>query len=144
MNWIWLALLTACFYACYNILIKLASTHIQQLAGAVILQVTAFVLGVLWLVFMRQKGGEVEVTTKGVWLAILAGVFVGLAEIFSFVVFSKGVPASAGIPVIIGGSVLIATLAGFFWLQETMTLPRVLGAVLIIAGIWMLSRPPAA
>jgi transporter family protein len=144
MNWIWIALVTACFYALYNVLIKLASAHIHQVLGAVILQVTAFVLGILWLVFIRMKGTHPEVSSRGLWLAVLAGVFVGLAEIFSFIVFSKGVPASSGIPVIIGGSVLLAAVIGFLWLKEPLTFSHILGAVLVIAGIWMLSRSPLA
>jgi transporter family protein len=142
MNWIYLALLTACFYALYNIFIKMASGHIHEITGAVILQVVAFVIGGLWLIYLKIKGVPTEVTSKGIGLAVLAGIFVGLAEIFSFLVFSKGVPASAGIPVIIGGSVLIAAAIGFLWLRETLTLSNLLGLALIVAGIWLLSRKP--
>ncbi|HEX5555303.1 MAG TPA: EamA family transporter [Chitinophagaceae bacterium] len=142
MNWIYLALLTACFYALYNIFIKMASGHIHEITGAVILQVVAFVIGGLWLIYLKMKGVPTEVTSKGIGLAVLAGIFVGLAEIFSFLVFSKGVPASAGIPVIIGGSVLIAAAIGFLWLRETLTLSNLLGLALIVAGIWLLSRKP--
>jgi transporter family protein len=142
MNWIYLALLTACFYAFYNVFIKLASGHIHEITGAVILQVVAFVIGGLWLIYLKMKGVPTEVTSKGIGLAVLAGIFVGLAEIFSFLVFSKGVPASAGIPVIIGGSVLIAAAIGFLWLRETLTLSNLLGLALIVAGIWLLSRKP--
>lgn len=142
MNWIYLALLTACFYALYNIFIKMASGHIHEITGAVILQAVAFVIGGLWLIYLKMKGVPTEVTSKGIGLAVLAGIFVGLAEIFSFLVFSKGVPASAGIPVIIGGSVLIAAAIGFLWLRETLTLSNLLGLALIVAGIWLLSRKP--
>lgn len=53
MSWIYLALITACFYALYNIFIKLASAHIHEIAGAVILQVVAFVLGAAWLIYLK-------------------------------------------------------------------------------------------
>lgn len=140
MSWIYLALITACFYALYNIFIKLASTHINEITGAVILQIAAFILGAAWLIYLKVNHVHTEVNSKGIWLSILAGVFVGLAEIFSFLVFSKGVPASAGIPVIIGGSVLIAAVIGFFWLKESLTLTNVLGLILIVGGIWLLSK----
>lgn len=140
MSWIYLALITACFYALYNIFIKMASIHIHEVAGAVILQIVAFILGVAWLIYLKINHVHTEVTSRGVWLAVLAGIFVGLAEIFSFIVFSKGVPASAGVPVIIGGSVLMAAVIGFLWLKESLTLTNVLGLILIIGGIWLLSK----
>ncbi|MGH2643999.1 MAG: EamA family transporter [Chitinophagaceae bacterium] len=140
MPWIYLALITACFYALYNIFIKLASTHIHEITGAVILQVVAFILGAAWLIYLKINHAHTEVNGKGIGLAVLAGIFVGLAEIFSFIVFSKGVPASAGVPVIIGGSVLIAAVIGFLWLKELLTLTNSLGLILIIAGIWLLSK----
>lgn len=144
MDWILLAILTACFYALYNIFIKQASGHLHEIAGAVILQGVAFALGCGWLIFLSVKGVPIPVSSRGVLLAVLAGVFVGLAEISSFLVFSRGVAASAGIPIIIGGSVLIAAVIGFLWLKESMSLVRVLGLVLIVGGIWLLSRPAAS
>lgn len=140
MSWIYLALITACFYALYNIFIKMASAHIHEVTGAVILQIVAFILGVAWLIYLKINHVHAEVTSRGIWLAVLAGIFVGLAEIFSFIVFSKGVPASAGVPVIIGGSVLMAAVIGFLWLKESLTLTNVIGLILIIGGIWLLSK----
>lgn len=140
MSWIYLALITASFYALYNIFIKLSSAHIHEVAGAVILQIMAFILGAAWLIYLKINHVHTEMTSRGIWLAVLAGIFVGLAEIFSFIVFSKGVPASAGVPVIIGGSVLIAAVIGFLWLKESLTLTNILGLILIIGGIWLLSK----
>lgn len=142
-NWIYMALLTACFYALYNVFIKMASGHINEVAGAVILQFVAFGLGCGWLIYQKIAGTGVTVTSKGIMLAVIAGVFVGLAEIFSFIVFAKGVSASAGVPVIIGGSVLIAAVIGYLFLKEAISLPQLLGLILIVGGIWLLSmRPP--
>lgn len=140
MSWIYLALITASFYALYNIFIKLSSAHIHEVAGAVILQIMAFILGAAWLIYLKINHVHTEMTSRGIWLAVLAGIFVGLAEIFSFIVFSKGVPASAGVPVIIGGSVLIAAVIGFLWLKESLTLTNIMGLILIIGGIWLLSK----
>jgi transporter family protein len=142
-NWIYLALLTACFYALYNVFIKMASGYINEIMGAVILQVVAFALGGGWLIYQKLSGMPVSFTPRGVTLAVIAGIFVGLAEIFSFIVFAKGVPASAGIPVIIGGSVFIAALIGYLWLKEAVSVTHVLGLLLIVGGIWLLSRPSA-
>ena len=103
MHWILLAILTAVFFGAYNIFIKLSSGHINQIVGAVILQAVAALLGGVILLVLKWTDSPMQVSQKGILYAILAGVFVGLAEITSFYVFSKGVPASVGIPVIIGG-----------------------------------------
>lgn len=143
MNWIGLAIVTAAFYALYNIFIKQASPHVQEVLGAVILQAVALLLGCGWLMYLRMKGVPLEVTSRGVWLSAVAGIFVGLAEICSFLVFARGVPASLGIPVIIGGSVLIAAVIGFFWLKEMLGLYQILGLICIVGGIWLLSQKNA-
>jgi transporter family protein len=143
MNWIALAVVTAAFYALYNIFIKQASAHLQEVLGAVILQAVALLLGCGWLIYLKMTGVPLEVTSRGVGLSVVAGVFVGLAEICSFLVFARGVPASAGVPVIIGGSVLIAAVIGIVWLRESLGIYQILGLVLIVGGIWLLSAKAA-
>ncbi|HEX2998628.1 MAG TPA: hypothetical protein VHR86_00035, partial [Armatimonadota bacterium] len=63
-----------------------------------------------------------------------AGVFVGLAEILAFTVFAKGVPASTGIPIIIGGTVVAGVLLGLVFLGETLRPVDWLAVLLIVAG----------
>jgi transporter family protein len=140
VHWIFLAILTAFFYALYNIFIKIASGSIHEILGAVILQMVAALLGGVLLLILKIRGTDMEISPRGIGLSVLAGVFVGLAEVFSFLVFAKGVPASAGIPVIIGGSVLFAGLIGLFFLREQFSFSALLGLLFIIAGIYFLSR----
>ncbi len=140
MNWIYLAVITASFYALYNVFIKLASGHIYEITGAVILQIVAALLGGGLLLYLRMKNIPMEISAKGIWLSVIAGIFVGLAEIFSFIVFSRGVSASAGIPVIIGGSVLFAAIIGFIFLKNSLSISNIIGLLLIIAGIYFISR----
>lgn len=140
MHWIFLALLTASFYALYNVFIKIASGHINGMVGAVILQIVAVLLGSVLLLGRWWKGDTLQVTTEGIKWAVLAGVFVGLAEIASFFVFAKGVPASTGIAVIIGGSVAFGGIIGYFFLKEQMNFGHLAGIALVVAGIWLLSR----
>jgi len=45
MNWILLAIITAIFYGMYNVFIKVSSGHINQIAGAVVLQIVAALVG---------------------------------------------------------------------------------------------------
>ncbi len=131
--------MTAGFYGAYNVFIKVASGHINQIVGAVILQVVAALLGGVILLIMKMTNTPLEISQKGVWFAVLAGVFVGLAEITSFFVFSKGVSASVGIPIIIGGSILVGAVLGLTFLKETINPIHYLAIALIIVGVVILS-----
>jgi len=139
-NWLPLALLTALCLAGYNFFIKLAAEHVPPAVGAVVLQLVAAGLGAAWLVRLHLLGQPLAVSGRGLGLAALAGLSVGLAEILTFVVFSRGVPASVGTPVIVGGSVLLAAVLGLAVLRETLTLSQLGGLGLIVAGIGLLAR----
>lgn len=138
MNWILLAIITAIFYGMYNFFIKISSGSINQVVGAVILQLVAAVLGVITLLVLKIIGTEFTISQKGVWFAILAGLMVGLAEILSFFVFSKGAPISVGTAIIIGGSVVVASVIGFF-LKENVSLLNLFGILAIVIGIVLLT-----
>jgi transporter family protein len=140
LNWLPLALLTAFCLAGYNFFIKLAANHLPPAVGAVVLQLVAAALGATWLLKLKLQGQPLVVSGKGLALAALAGLSVGVAEILTFVVFGRGLPASIGTPVIVGGSVLLAALLGLVVLREALTLGQAGGLVLIVAGIALLAR----
>jgi bacterial/archaeal transporter family protein len=138
LNWIPLALLTALAFGLYNFCIKLASGSINQIAGAVILQVVAAALGGLLLLYIKLTNQPVYFSSRGIYFSCLAGFFVGLAEILTFYVFARGVPAAIGTPVIIGGSVVATALLGVLVLKEYLAPVQVLAVVLIVAGVALL------
>ncbi len=139
MNWVILALISAFFYGAYNFFIKLTSDSTHQILGAVILQASALSVGLVILFYLWRQNETFPVTSKGVSFAILAGITAGLAEIVSFYVFSQGISASRGIPVIIGGSVVAGSLLGLLFLRESIGFRELLGVALVVGGIWMLT-----
>lgn len=139
-GWLGLALLAALCLAGYNFFIKLAAGHIAAAAGAVVLQLVAAALGGIWLLALHLKGAPLGITNKGLGLAALAGLGVGLAEILTFVVFGRGVPASVGTPIIVGGSVLLTALLGVLVARETLAWPQALGLLAIVGGVVLLAR----
>ena len=139
-NWLPLALLTALCLALYNFFIKLAANHISPAVGAVILQLVAAALGAVWLLKLKLQGQPMAISGKGLGLAALAGLGVGLAEILTFVVFQRGVSSSVGTPVIVGGSVLLTAVLGLVVLREALTLPQAGGLLFIVVGIALLAR----
>ena len=141
MNRLLLALLAAFCFGAYNVFMKIASGYIHEITGAVILQFVAAIAGLAILLYIKYGTNEViTISQKGIMYSVLAGLCVGGAEIVSFIVFGKGVPASTGIPIIIGGAIVVGTVIGMLFLKEKITTFHVLGTVLIILGILLVSR----
>lgn len=143
MPWIILVVLTALFFGLYNFFIKVSAGQIHQILGAVILQAVALLLGAIALLFLKWKGVAIDFSIKGIKYAVWAGIFVGLAEITSFYVFSKGINASVGIPVIVGGTVLVGTLLGIVFLKESVSWIQLAGIACILAGVGILASSHA-
>jgi len=139
-TWLPLALLTALCLAGYNFFIKLAAGHLAPAVGAVVLQLVAAALGAAWLLRLKLLGQPLPVSGRGLALAALAGLSVGLAELLTFVVFRRGVPAAVGTPVLVGGSVLLTALLGLGALRESLSLAQLAGLGLVVAGIVLLAR----
>jgi transporter family protein len=139
MHWISVALMSAFFYGSYNFFIKLSSEKLDQIVGAVTLQAVALIVGAMGLLILRFQGKSFSATHEGLLLACLAGVAAGLAEISSFYVFSQGVSAARGLPVIIGGSIVCAVLLGIVVLRESIGWRDGAGIALVICGVLLLT-----
>ncbi len=132
-------LLTALFYACYNVFIKISSSAMHPILGMLMLQIGAIAIGISALIYVKAANIPPVFSQKGVIAGLLAGIFVAFAEAVSFYVFSKGVPASMGTPVIIGGSVVISALIGAVFLKESLSPVQVGAVLLIVTGIVLLT-----
>jgi transporter family protein len=139
MHWLIILIITAVFFGFYNFFIKVSAGHIHEILGAVILQAVALLLGGAVLIYLKVKNLPFENSSRGLLFAVLAGVAVGLAEITSFYAFSKGTPASIGIPVIVGGTVVVGTLLGVLFLKEQLHWQHYTGITLILAGIFIIA-----
>jgi len=110
----------------------------------VILQAVAALSGLMIYIGERSLKSEsdeleLETTSSGLVWSVAAGIFVGLAEILSFLVNGKGVPATQSIPVIVGGSVFFGTVLGRLFLGEELSIRGWLGVSLITFGIGLVS-----
>lgn len=139
MHWIPLAIITATAFGAYNIFIKLSAGKIDEILGAVILQIVAALFGGAYAIYLYFSGHHFPITTKGTLFAVGAGAAIGVAEILTFVVYSKGAPTSMATPIIMGGSILIAALIGAFALREGLGGMQLLGVVCVIAGVALIS-----
>jgi bacterial/archaeal transporter family protein len=139
-TWIVPALACASGFALYNSCIKKSSATMDPILGGVVLQCVATLVGSLLLFYQRMSSTSstvvvLQYTPMGLRWAIAAGLSVGAAELLSFVISGRGVPATQSIPVIVGGSILIGTILGAVWLQERLTRSGWVGVLLIAAGI---------
>lgn len=130
---------TALFFGLYNVFIKLSSEHINPILGAVVLQFVAAFLGLGLLVITRARAAApLVVTGRGITLAVLAGLAIGLVEILTFNIFGRGVPVAVGNPLIVGGSLLVTSLVGILLLREVISPAQVVALVLITSGVVLL------
>lgn len=130
----------AIMFGLYNVFIKLSADHIQAVLGAVILQFVAAGLGlVLLLVLKSTQGLSLHANARGIWMAIAAGIAIGLVEILTFFIYGRGVPVAVGNPLIIGGSVVVTTGLGVWWLRESLTLVPLVAILMVAGGIMLLA-----
>ena len=69
---------------------------------------------------------------------MLAGVSAFLLDLFALQAYSKGLTISVGGPIIIGGSIAIATIAGFL-MGDSITALKVFGLLLLMSGAVLLA-----
>jgi bacterial/archaeal transporter family protein len=148
MSWIGPALSCGLSYALYNLFIKRASSLMDPMLGGVLLQVVAAVLGsCLWLVTSSRSAaaaGPPLISRGGIGWSVAAGVSVGLAEILSFVISSRGVPAMKSIPIVVGGSVWFGTILAAVWLRERVSWRGWVGVALISVGVALVGMDPSS
>ncbi len=133
-----LVAVAALMFGLYNVFIKLSAAHIEPVLGAVVLQFVAAFFGLALLLYMRSNDTVIYSTSKGLLLATLAGLAIGLVEILTFYIFSRGMPVAVGNPLIIGGSLLVTTSVGYVLLREQLSLPQLLAIGLIAGGVTLL------
>lgn len=134
-----LIVVAAIFFGLYNVFIKLSSEHINPVLGAVVLQFVAAFLGLALLVITRAgAAAPLVITGRGVTLAVLAGLAIGLVEILTFNIFGRGVPVAIGNPLIVGGSLVVTSLVGILLLREVISPAQVVALVLITSGVVLL------
>ena len=134
--WKFYAVLSAVFAALTAILAKVGLKNINaDLATAVR---TLVLLIISWaLVFMSGKQKELAVFSKNNWLfLILSGVTTGLSWLFYYRALQQG--DTSIVSAIDKGSLLLVVLFAFVFLQEPMNVRTLMGAGLILAGLFVL------
>jgi bacterial/archaeal transporter family protein len=135
--WLPLALVAAFLYGLHNAFSRAASKSLSDELGVIVIQVTA-ALGVFLFVFAGARPVRIEGRSLG-W-AMAAGLAVGFASVLYFALLRKGAGLSMMGPVVLAGTTVVTTLAGFIFFGEKVTVFRIAGLVLATGGIFLLSK----
>lgn len=130
----------AVMFGLYNVFIKVSAEDINPILGAVVLQFVAAFLGLALLLVTQVQSGSLPFWTgRGLWLATLAGIAIGLVEILAFFIYGRGVSVAVGNPLIVGGSLIVTTGIGVLLLRESINVMQTLAIFLIAAGVLLLA-----
>lgn len=139
MKGILLAMLAGFLFACYQFAVKLSAPHIQEIFGAVILQGVALAVGLTLFMVVRDAETAMVYTKEGIRFAVIAGIFVSLAEIAAFYAFAQNISPSIGITLIVGINILIGLCLDYFWFKSDMSWSQLLGILMILIGVVLIS-----
>jgi transporter family protein len=139
-SWFWYAVIAAVLYGAHQIFTRMAADHIGEGLGGFIVEATAALSILLYLASLwLMSRWDQKSTGEGIFYSVLTGICVGAGTIAFFLLFQKGGPLSA-VPAILAGGAAIMAIAGLIFFREPMSLPRIVGIVLAIAGLILLRR----
>ena len=132
MQWLIFAFLSAVFAAATSILAKIGIKNVNSnLATAI--RTTVILIFAWGIVFVQGLGSKVATLSKHTWIfLVLSGIATGLSWLFYFRALQLG-EASKVVPIDKLSLVLTILLAAIF-LQEKLTIPVIIGSLLMTAG----------
>ncbi|MEP6778004.1 MAG: EamA family transporter [Chthoniobacterales bacterium] len=138
--WFWYAVVAAVLYGAHQIFTRLASEHIGDGLGGFVVEATAAVTILLYLVALwLTNRWEQKFSSTGFNYSVLTGICVGVGTIAFFLLFQRGGPLSS-VPAILAGGAAIMAIAGVLFFKEPMSWQRVAGVILAITGLFLLRR----
>jgi transporter family protein len=140
-NWFWYAVGAALLYGAHQVFTKLAADRISDGLGGFVVEATAALSILLYLACLRIGGTWNQTcSAPGIFYSVLTGICVGAGTILFFILFQRGGPLSA-VPMILGGGLALMAIVGIAFFHEAITVPRVLGIVLALAGLFLMRSP---
>jgi uncharacterized membrane protein len=133
MRWLPYALACSLFLAGADFFIKLASNKISASMGMLVNSATMFIVGLIWVGYLKITNQSLVITQPGLLYTIAAGVAVSGVTILLFITFAH-VNVSLGSPTIRIMGLVIVSLLGILLLQEPFTWRYALCLIMSIAG----------
>ena len=140
-EWFNYAVGAAVLYGAPQIFTKLAADKIGDGFGGFVVEATAALSLVLYLVYLKVSGQwNQNYSRAGVFYSALTGVCVGAGTILFFLLFQKGGPLSA-VPMVLAGGMGMMAVAGILFFKEPSSWPRLIGIALSLVGLFPLRMP---
>jgi len=134
LRWLPYALLCSVFLASADFFVKLASNKISSSMGMLIYGATTFVIGFIWVSYLKFTKQSLLITQPGLLYAIAVGVAFGGVTILLYLTFAH-VNVSIGSPTIRVIGILLASMLGILLLHEPFTWRYLIGLILTVAGV---------
>ena len=137
MRWLPYALACSISLAAADFFIKLASSKISTSMGMFIYGATTFVVGLIWVGYMKITGQPLLITRPGLLYSLAVGLAFSSVTILLYMTFAH-ISVSLGSPTIRVLGIVIASLLGILLLHEPFTWRYALGVILTIAGVGLI------
>jgi drug/metabolite transporter (DMT)-like permease len=137
MDAIAFAIIAALASGTYSVLQRIAAPSFNQAFGALAISLTAACVSAIVLMCTRHSRPLYADLTVLPWIGLI-GIAAFSIDYFSLQAYSRHLPVSVGSPIFIGVSIVTASVAGFA-LGEAVTLMKILGIGLIVAGAIIVS-----
>lgn len=131
------AILTGVSAAGHAISVRLGSSGITPVVGAVAVGVVALVVNLTVLGVLKLRAEPLLVTPGGLAWVLAAGVAAAGVDLFGLMAHARGLRVSLS-PVMTARHLAIVLLVGVVVLREPLGALRPLAIALIAAGIWLL------
>jgi bacterial/archaeal transporter family protein len=136
--WFWYAIAAAIFYGLHQVFTKLASNHISDGLGGLVVEATAAVSIAIYLVILWLSNNWTQKATAiGISYSILTGICVGAGTVMFFLLFQKNGPLSV-VPMVLAGGAAFMAICGILFFKESASWQRLLGIAFSIAGLLLL------
>ena len=135
MGLILLIILATIFYTLFDIFASRASGKMDANLSSVVFNSIGAILPLIIYGYLKfKKTGLIPTTTSGIVNSLVAGVSIAIFSILLIKIFEKG-GLSYVIPLIYGGSILLASLFGWLVFKESVSSIQLIGIFVILLGI---------
>jgi multidrug transporter EmrE-like cation transporter len=108
--------------------------------GLVVFALGVLAAAIVNLLAVKGPAPQAGAGINPLTLAVTSGFIWGFAQLFFILMLAKNAPVSVAVPVVIGGIGIGGVLAGVLLFGETLTLMRIIGIAIVLAGSILLGR----
>ncbi len=133
MTWLIYGISAGLFFAIYNTLLKLSSNYSHGLIGSLFLSVGSAIITIGLIFIFKFTSQEVIASSKGIKLALGAGVISAVGSYLYFLMYQHRAPISLGLSAVSISTIVFSAIIGIFFFGEKVTFIKIMA--LLFAGL---------